>query len=169
MKNLLIKTSSGLKFLGLVIIAYIILLLLNPPAFFNSVNAFIAMIIKISPILILVFSLIFIINLVLDSRKILEKISKEDGILGYLFFIIFGIVSAGPIYMWYPLLADLKEKGVKNSLIVTFLYNRAVKLPLIPIMIYYFGLKFVIILSLLMVIFSVINGLLVDKFLTQKQ
>jgi len=71
--------------------------------------------------------------------------------------------------MWYPLLADLKEKGMKNSLIATFLYNRAIKIPLIPITIYYFGIKLTIILTIYMIIFSIINGILVGKSLTLKK
>jgi hypothetical protein len=45
----------------------------------------------------------------------------------------------GPIYAWYPLLKELREKGAANSLIAIFLGNRAVKPFLLPIMISYFG------------------------------
>jgi uncharacterized membrane protein YraQ (UPF0718 family) len=64
--------------------------------------------------------------------------------------------------MWYPLLSDLKEKGMKDSLIAAFLYNRAIKIPLLPMMIYYFGWPFALILSIYQVLFSVVNGILVQ-------
>ena len=74
-----------------------------------------------------------------------------------------GILSSGPIYAWYPFLADLKEQGFKNSLITIFLYNRAIKLPFIPLLIYYFSWQFVILVTILMIIFSIINGIIMDK------
>jgi uncharacterized membrane protein YraQ (UPF0718 family) len=69
----------------------------------------------------------------------------------------------GSAYIWYIFLKDLKQKGMKTSLIVAFLYNRAIKIPLLPMMIYYFGYPLTIILTIYMIIFSVINGLVVEK------
>jgi hypothetical protein len=40
-----------------------------------------------------------------------------------------------------------------------------VKIPLVPVMIYYFGLKIVVILTVLMILFSIANGLLVEKLI----
>ena len=79
-----------------------------------------------------------------------------------------GIISTGPIYLWYPLLSDLKEKGMKDSFIAAFLYNRAVKIPLMPMMIFYFGIRFTVILTIYIVIFSMINGFCVEKLLFKK-
>ena len=67
--------------------------------------------------------------------------------------------------MWYPLLNDLQKQGVKNGFIATFLYNRAVKIPLLPVMILYFELKYVILLTAVMVLISVIQGLVVEKIM----
>jgi uncharacterized membrane protein YraQ (UPF0718 family) len=78
-----------------------------------------------------------------------------------------GIASSGPIYMWYPLLSDLKEKGMRDSLIAAFLYNRAIKIPLLPMMVHYFGWDFTFALSIYMVLFSVVNGVIV-QYLTQR-
>jgi uncharacterized membrane protein YraQ (UPF0718 family) len=52
---------------------------------------------------------------------------------------------------------------MKDSLITTFLYNRAIKIPLIPMMIYYFGWAFAVILSITMVSFSILNGIVVER------
>ena len=170
MKNLLIKTSGNLKLFILVIAVYLIFAVVNMPLILSSLNTFISLVISILPILVIVFLLMFISNLFLSSKRITKLLGSESGIKGYIFSVIFGILSAGPIYMWYPLLSDLKDKGVKNSLIVVFLYNRAVKIPLLPMMIYYFGSLFVLILTIYMVIFSIINGLIIDKLLlTQKR
>jgi uncharacterized membrane protein YraQ (UPF0718 family) len=81
---------------------------------------------------------------------------------GWVFSIVAGILSTGPIYIWYPLLSDLKEKGMRTSFMGTFLYNRSVKLPLLPIMIYYFGFIYTLILTVYIVLTSVIVGYLTE-------
>ena len=55
-----------------------------------------------------------------------------------------------------------------KTLLYTFLYSRAVKLPLLPLMIHYFGLAYTLILCLYLIIFAVINGILVEKLVPQK-
>jgi len=65
-------------------------------------------------------------------------------------------------------LADLRDKGMANSYIVVFLYNRAIKPQLLPIMIYYFGWLFVAVLTFYMIIASIINGLIVNKIMEAK-
>ena len=77
--------------------------------------------------------------------------------------IVAGILSTGPIYVWYPLLAEFKEKGVGYGYMATFLYNRAIKIPLLPVAVLYFGIKYVVVLTALMVLFSVIQGVLIDR------
>ena len=67
--------------------------------------------------------------------------------------------------MWYPLLADLKSKGLNSGLIACFLYNRAIKIPFLPLMIFYFSLKYVLILTVVMVFMSVIQALIINKFM----
>jgi uncharacterized membrane protein YraQ (UPF0718 family) len=170
MKNLLIKTSGNQKLLIIVIALYIGFFFTNPKLVSDSFNTFFNLLKSVLPVFVLVFVLIFIFNLILSSKIIIKILGEESGVKGYIFSILFGILSSGPIYMWYPLLSDLKEKGVNNSLITVFLYNRAIKIPLLPMMIFYFGYLFVIILTFFMIVFSVLNGLLVNKLLlTQKK
>ena len=59
----------------------------------------------------------------------------------------------------------MQKKGVRNGLVATFLYNRAVKIPLLPLMIFYFGMVYTIILTIIMMIVSVFQGLIVEKIL----
>ncbi len=169
MKNLLVKTDGGLKLFIIVTVTYLISAVFNTPLFFDSLNTFVSLVVSILPILVIVFLLMFISNLFLNSKRITKMLGHESGVKGYIFSVIFGILSSGPIYMWYPLLSDLKDKGVKNSLIVIFLYNRAVKIPLLPMMIYYFGSAFVIILTIYMILFSIINGLIIEHLLLTKK
>jgi len=164
MINRLLEKISG-KWIFIIIVSFFYGIL----AFANLTSAKMAIIQsfqlmeKILPTFLLISILLFISNLFLDSKKIINYIGKNSGIKGWLLSIITGVLSSGPIYMWYPLLSDLKERGMKDSLITAFLYNRAVKIPLLPMMIYYFGWSFTLVLTFYMIVFSIINGILVSK------
>lgn len=69
------------------------------------------------------------------------------------------MVSHGPMYVWYPLLEELRRHGTKDELIVVFFASRAIKVPLLPMMVDYFGLLFTFLLSFYMLIASIIQGL----------
>ena len=164
-RKVLEKLGAKNIFIITIAVLYLITAVLNfglaKSAFLKSIF----LIQKITPVFIVVFALIFLTNLFLNPKKISRFIGVNSGIKGWLTAIVGGILSLGPIYMWYPLLSDLKEKGAKDAFIACFLYNRAVKIPLMPMMIYYFGLPFTIILSVYMILFSVINGFIVEKLI----
>ena len=73
-----------------------------------------------------------------------------------------GVLSHGPIYTWYPLLRELRKQGMKIGLMAVFLYSRAIKIPLLPLLVYYFGIAFVIILTGYMIIASIAEGQIVE-------
>jgi uncharacterized membrane protein YraQ (UPF0718 family) len=115
--------------------------------------------------LIMIFALMFFINLFLKPAQVSNFLGKGSGLKGILLSAAAGIISAGPIYAWYPLLKDLREKGAGDSSITIFLYNRAVKPYLLPVMVSYFGWLYVTILTLLMVLASVVMGYSVNFFM----
>jgi len=78
-----------------------------------------------------------------------------------------GIFAADDIRRNSPrLIAAAVVDGAADSLSATFLYNRAVKIPLLRMMVHYSGWDFTLALSIYMVLFSVINGVVVE-YLTQ--
>jgi len=141
------------------ILVYLILALVNINLFQDALVFFWKTFVNIIPMLLVVFILLFISNLYIKPTIIVNYLGKISKIKGWLIAITGGIISSGPIYMWYPLLSDLKKKGAKDSLLVSFLYNRAIKIPLLPLMVYYFGWLFVLVLTFYMVIFSIIRPL----------
>lgn len=145
------------------IVVYIIISIVDLNLALKSFLTFLDIFKRIILILLVVFLLIFLTNIFLSPETISSHLGNTAGIKGWIISIVGGILSTGPIYLWYPLLADLKERGMKDSFIATFLYNRAIKPPLLPLMIHYFGIKLVVVLTVYMVIFSVINGILVEK------
>ena len=67
------------------------------------------------------------------------------------------------LFMLGILLRDLRNQGMKSSLIAAFLYNRAIKIPLLPLMIYYFGTRFVLIFICYIVVASIVQGMIIQR------
>lgn len=161
------QISGSWYFFLAVVLAYIILFFVNKEVSLLSLNFFSNILIKIVPIFVLVFILMSLVNYFF-TPKFVSKHLKEKGIRKWIFVVIGGILSTGAIYMWYPLLADLKSKGLSYGLIACFLYNRAIKIPLLPLMIFYFSLQYVLILSFVMIFMSVVQGIIINKFMERK-
>ena len=109
----------------------------------------------------LVFGLMVVVNLFLKPTFVTRFLGRESGIRGIVFSAIAGIISMGPIYAWYPLLKNLRQKGAANILIAIFLGNRAVKPFLLPIMVSYFGWVYVLILTFFTITGAVAAGYIV--------
>jgi len=169
MKKFFDQVKPKWIFLTGVLLLYVILFLINPSLGGKAIEKFLSLLMTILPALAIVFGLMIFFNLFFDLKRVAKLLGAKSGIKGWLVSIIAGILSTGPIYAWYPLLSDLQKKGMSNSLIAAFLYNRAVKLPLIPIMIQYFGLPFTLILTFYMVVFSVINGIITGRLVKLKK
>ncbi len=157
------KLLSKWTFFLIVFLSYLAAALADTNLVFSALYYTLNILWTIIPVILLVFGLIFVSNIILTPKRIVQHMGKGSGVKGWLIAMAGGILSSGPIYMWYPLLADLREKGMKHSLIAAFLYNRAVKIPMMPLMIYYFGWAFTLVLSFYMILFSIINGLIVGK------
>jgi len=152
----------GFSFLVIVIILYLVLSFFNSEKIYRSLQASLDIIIQILPILGLVIFLIGIVNYFLKPKMVSKYLGGESGVKGWFIAIFMGILSHGPIYVWYPLLKDLRDQGMRAGLVAAFLYNRAIKIPLLPVMIFYFGISFVVILSIYMTIASIIEGKIIE-------
>jgi uncharacterized membrane protein YraQ (UPF0718 family) len=166
-KKIIEKVGAGEAILFFAMIGYMILGIFDVVLLRDVLGALIKLMARIAPVLLIVFVVMFLTNLFFENKSISRFLGKGSGLRGWMVAMAGGIVSSGPIYMWYPLLSDLKEKGMRDSLIATFLYNRAIKIPLLPMMVHYFGWDFTLALSITMVLFSVVNGVLVQR-LTQR-
>ena len=159
---------GGWVFLGLVIISYGLVGLLEPGVTIQAWQLFKNVIGRVVPVLGLVFILLFIANLLLEPKWIKQYLGAGTGLKGWVASVFAGILSVGPIYVWYTVLGELQAKGMRTALIATFLYSRAVKLPLLPLMIHYFGFAYTLVLCLYLVLFAGINGLVVEKLLPKE-
>jgi len=158
------NSKAGLYFFIAVLIIYGIVMVFDMPLVMKAIGFFIRIIMQVAPVLALVFVLLFVVDLVIKPDKIIRYLGKDSGVVGWVVAVVGGIISSGPIYVWYPFLQDLREKGMRTGLAGTFLYNRAIKVPLMPLMIYYFGALFTAVLTVYMLVFSVLCGYIVEWF-----
>ncbi len=146
-------------FLVSVAVTYLILYLFRPELAMDSLNASKNIFIKILPALAIIFAVMTLINYFVSKKMIKSYLGVSSGPRRWLIAIVSGVLSTGPIYAWYPLLNELREKGLDYGFIATFLYNRAVKLPLLPLLVYYFSPLFTGVLLGVMIVVSVLQGL----------
>lgn len=168
LKDRLSEIQKSWYFLLSVIVINIVLFVFNKKLGIKSVELFGQIILKMIFMFVLVFVLMSISNYFITPKFIIKHL-KEKKIRKWIFVIVGGILSSGPIYMWYPLLADLKDKGLSYGLIACFLYNRAIKIPLIPIMILYFSWQYILVLLVVMIFISIIQGILLNKLMEVKK
>ena len=157
------RGTGGWIFLAVVLMIYGLTAVVDSDLALRALAGFTQLLDKVLPALVLVFVLIFAINLLLDPQRVRKYLGKQSGIKGWLTAIVVGILSTGPVYAWYAVLHDLRQKGMRTSLVAVLLYSRAVKLPLLPLLVHYFGLDYTLVLVLYLIGFSVISGLIMEK------
>ncbi len=157
------KSYVGWYFLLIVIVLYVIIGLLKIEVLLPSLRFSFKIIKNIIPVFVVIFALLVAFDLFASPYSVRKYLGKSSGFRRWLIAIGGGIISTGPIYMWYPLLKELKKQGIQYGFVATFLYNRAIKLPLIPMMIVYFGLKYTLVLAMVMITISVIQGIIFEK------
>ncbi|MBD3313824.1 hypothetical protein GF345_05260 [Candidatus Woesearchaeota archaeon] len=165
-------SKSGWYFLGICLLIYLIAAVIKPESARDIIDFFLSIIIKIIPIFALIFVLLAAINYFVRPKKLLKYFGREAGAKGYLLSLIAGIISTGPIFMWYPLMNDMQKHGVSNGFLATFLYGRAVKPALLPMMIFYFGLVYTVVLTVVIGLTAIIQGIavnIIDNQVLRKQ
>ena len=153
---------GGWIFFSLTFFAYILLALLSFNSFLKSSHFALKIIIKIIPVFIFIWILMALVDRFFNTDFIVKHFPRGS-LREWLFAIVTGILSGGPIYLWYPLLSDLRKKGFGNGMVACFLYNRAIKIYLLPLAVYYFGLKYVLVLMGVMVLASIVQGLAIER------
>ncbi len=159
------KSKNGYYFAITVAIIYIIVLIINPRKTGNAFLYSLGIFKKIIPVLIIILIFMWLLKFI-PRKKVKKYIGSGSGLKGWLIVALAGMLSHGPIYVWYPLLKELREKGMNNGMAATFLYCRAVKIPLLPMMIAYFGGSFTLILTLAMVVASLLEGIIIQRVLS---
>ena len=122
-------------FIVTVLIIFVVIFVVSPEKGAVILVNFKKLMIQILPILFFVYVIMLLTNYYIDNDKIKKYMGEDAGIKAWVISILSGILSVGPVYMWYPLMKDLQNKGVNNRFLVTFLYNRGIKLQWLPMLI----------------------------------
>ena len=156
------KGGRPLKRIGLfpifVLLFYGILYAAAPNTALIALRASVKISVTIGVPLALVFAVMFFLNLLVSPPQIAGLFGKGAGGKGMLLSIAAGIISMGPIFAWYPLMKKMREEGAGEGPIAVFLYNRAVKPFILPVMIAYFGWAYVVIVTVLTILGSLALG-----------
>lgn len=153
---------KGIKFLFFVIIIYIMIFLFDGENSIFALAKSLEVLLKLLPIFVMIIFVMAIINYFLKPKSIMKHFGKNSGIKAWIYTVLGGIVSHGPMYVWYPMLNELRENGLKDGLLATFMYTRSIKIPFIPIMIDYFGSVFTIVLFIYILIGGILQGICIE-------
>lgn len=160
------KSSNGKWiFLGLVLVLFLIVSFIYPNKMEPILLMFKNLMLQILTILVLVYVIMLLTNYFVDNNKLKKYMGDDAGIKGLMISIISGILSVGPVYIWYPLMKDLQSKGVKNKYLAIFLYNRGIKIQWLPMLILYFGWKYSLTLLFMMALISIPQGIVTEKLI----
>jgi len=145
-----------------VALVYAFLWLLSPAHGLAALKASYHVCRQIAPALFIAFAAMVTLNVFVKAAHVKRLLGKTKKTRGVILSTAAGVLSMGPIYAWYPLLKELREKGASDFHIANFLSCRAVKPPLLPFVVAYFGWFFSIVLTVFMVASSLLTASVVN-------
>lgn len=154
---------NGRYLLLLVTFAYALLYYFHPDKTQQALLKSLSTLLHLLPVFLVVIVLMGIFTVLMNAKKISKLLGKQSGFKGWIIALTGGILSHGSSYIWYQMLVDLRAQKVKDGLIISFLYTRAIKLPWLPLMASYFGFAFTVILMFYIILGALIQGLIVEK------
>ncbi|MCK5148124.1 permease [bacterium] len=105
----------------------------------------------------------------ISKDLVLKYLGKDSGIKGMLISFVLGSLPTGPLYVAFPLVAGLKQKGASITNIVIFLSAWAcIKLPQEMVELQFLGWKFMTARLVLTIIFVTIMGIGMGKLLNMQ-
>jgi uncharacterized membrane protein YraQ (UPF0718 family) len=153
------------RFLSVVTAVYAVVGVVYPDKIEAAAVASIMGLLKLFPIIVVVYLLMQAVTRYVKPERIKKHLGHESGYRGWLYTVLGGVIISGPPLVMYPLLADLKQHGLSERLMAVFLYTNNVKIAFLPVMAYYFGLRYTVVLTLLIIIFSIPNGYIVQRLM----
>ena len=152
----------GKYLLLIVVVLYVLLLCFDSGAAMAALAGSGAVLGRILPIIAGVILFTAALNYFLRPKQVAEHLGKESGFRAWVWALAAGVVSHGPMYIWYPTLEELRAHGMRDGLIVTLFAARVIKLPPLPLMIDYFGLTYTLVLSFYILAGALVQGWLIE-------
>ena len=157
------KGRGGWWFLAGTVLLHLAVRLMDPQLSDASLDYFAANLKRLLPLFGVMVTLLWLFNLLVKPRQVVKAFGRQSGVRGWILVIVGGVVSMGPMYLWYPLLGELRKHGFRPALAVAFLYSRAVKIPMLPFMVHYFGGLYTGLFVLNILVVSVLSGLVMER------
>ena len=107
-----IQTPTGRHFLILLTAIYLGLAAVDFDLFLRAISVFAKLLSNVLPVLVLVLVIMSLLNLTIKPGMAKRMLGKGSGLRGWTFAVVGGVLSSGPIYVWYPLVAELREKAL---------------------------------------------------------
>lgn len=120
---------------------------------------------SVALIIMSVFSALGLFGVMVDKKKVGERLGHGTGIRTLLAAAGFGTILVGPVYAVFPLLKAFREHGARWGVVVAVMTAWAVKVPMIPLEVRFLGWEFSLIRSLLTVGVAVLMGLVFDRIM----
>jgi len=157
---------KGYFIFAIALIVAIILLLVFPDqkdaATATTWNYFLEMIVILPAVMVIMG----LFSVFVSKEQVVKYLGKTSGVKGILLAIFFGALPTGPLYVAFPLAVALLKKGARVSNIVIFLSAWAcIKIPQELVELQFLGLKFMAARLILTIIFVILMGLLIEKFM----
>lgn len=152
----------GQYLLLLVVIFYTVFFGINSQSAQLALQKSSQILLRILPILAFVILFTTLLHFFLQPKIITRHLGGDSGVKGWFWALVGGVISHGPMYAWYPLIEDLRNHGMRDGLIVVFFASRTIKVPLLPLMVDYFGLTFTLVLSFYILVGAILQGLLLE-------
>ena len=161
------KSKGRLIFLLVMTLFYLSTFLFSKARAETTFHVFTKLITEILPLLVVIYLFQLLLDYFVDNKKLKHFMEANKGIVEWVIAVVAGILSVGPGYMWYTILKDLRDKGVKDRFLVAFLYNRAIKIPWLPMLIFYFGWTYSLVLLVVMVVVSIPTAIITEKLVDE--
>ncbi|WP_457595949.1 permease [Hydrogenimonas sp.] len=158
----------GTKFLAFVAVLYAVLAFIDAHKTLEALLQAGKVLAELVPILMVVMLLTVYVHYRFEPKKLAAHLGEESGVKGWAVALGLGVLSHGPMYAWYPMFRDMMRHGLRKGLVAAFFYARAVKVPILPIMVQYFGLAFTLSITLYTLLAAWVQGVLIEKLCAGK-
>lgn len=142
---------------------YVFYLFYDPALFADAGIKLVKVCLKALPGLFIAYFSLIIVHVFLHPENMLRHLKGRSKVKKWGTAVMGGLLSQGPAYLWYPLLAESRKNGASKGFPVVFLANKAINLAFLPTFILFFGFRYVLLLTILMIVSSILQGIVFER------
>jgi uncharacterized membrane protein YraQ (UPF0718 family) len=154
--------KSAIIYIALAVVAWLGTTIITPQAGVHVAGIVYKTFAGVLAIIAAVFVLIGLIQVWLTPEQVSKVLGKEAGWKGLLLSATLPMILGGSLFVIFPLLKTLREKGARTSSVVAFLFAWSAKAPLLPLEIKFLGLPFAALRLASIPILAILGGLLAE-------